>query len=364
MRSMSQTGIFLGIVCLLCCGRVQAATFDMPRPTETAKPSTLGLDALREQITNIYRKIRALKIAYVQEADNSVGDGQNVPKVQYSFAYRGEKRMKAQSERTGSDSVFAFNDKEQQLYSKDLRRLTVRRQKDSYIDIDAYARALGIPLSDAERATADQSLMLLPNCLGFGKWHVLTRLQTVDNKDCHVLEGEYGQRIWVDADQGVIRMLEISKPIKGRERAAWPPVLRYYYARHSDHADGVRLPMYIAAHTFESPKRPEGEWGKPIVRTVLNVQSIGINNDVSDSLFTISVPSGTDVMDVDRNKMFRVGDTTDGLDKIVADEGAKLAEAPPQSTASRWLVIVNVVVVVAILAIIVSRRIVSGRRKV
>ena len=160
------------------------------------------------------------------------------------------------------------------------------------------------------------------------------------------MEATDGQRLWIDSASGVIVYREIFQAVKGRDPAQWPLFERHYFTRHVKCRDGIVLPTLVKVDSFTPARAPEQDWGKLSFQTVITVEEIRVNDDVSDEQFTLKVADGTDVIDLRSHKIYRVGDQVAGLDGLLASEGNG------STAARRWRLIAVLGVNVAVLALI------------
>lgn len=316
--------VFICIV-VLCCTPVQAAdgAFGVPVPVKTTRPATMDVADVKTQVRTIYGSYRAMEVRYVQETKHEPPKSNAIPKMEFTYAWKGERRLKrqrrftGQPEQQGKSHTFAFNGEIQQQYYNEPSALTISERKVSFTDIDAYISVLSIPMEDAERARASKDPNLLPACLDIGDWRVLPMLQVIDDNECHVLVSSMGHRLWVDSALGVIRFRETSQPDANSDPADWPPSERFYYTEYAECGHGIRLPMLVKVDSFTTQQAPEHKIAR---QHVFDVEEIRVNDDVPAELFTLSVPDGTIVNDKISGKLYRVGDPEGGLERHVSRE--------------------------------------------
>jgi outer membrane lipoprotein-sorting protein len=352
-------GAIAGIV-VLFCSPIWAADFGTPKPVQTTRQAMKSVSDLKSQVKKIYGAYHAMEIRYVQETRNGSASGQIIPRMSFTYAYKGEKRLKRQENPKGEGiyDTFAFNDHFQQHYNNDLSRLTIDKRKESFTDIDAYINVLGIPMQDAERATAATHPNLLPACLDSGDWRVLPELQLIDDQECHILESTMGHRLWIDSAVGVMRFRETSQPVRSRDPDKWPIFERFYYSQYTECGNGIRLPKLVKVDSFNSTKAPEQEWSKIARQHIFTVDEIRVNDDVSADLFTLKVPDGTYVMDMINNTMFKMGDPASGLDRIIDVE----QKGNARGVGRLWLIGINLAVVVMLVAYFIGRRLFTASK--
>jgi hypothetical protein len=342
----------IGIV-VLCSTPVRAADFGVPEPVKTSRPATMDVSDVKARIKSIYHAYRAIKVRYVQDVRHDSPSSKHIPKMRYTYAYKGEKRLKEEQattgrpEQDGTSYTFAFNGNVQQQYCNEPSQLTIYERKESFADIDAYITVLGIPLQNTERATASKNPQLLPGCLDIGEWHVLPMLQLIDDQECHVLVSSMGHRIWVDSALGVIRFRETSVPAANSDAADWPLNERFYYSQFTECGDGIRLPELVKVDSFSSTRASEHKLAR---QHVLDVEEIHVNDDVPAELFTLTVPDGTIVNDMINKKFFKVGDPESGLDRLV---NLKPKESAGTRTMLLWI---NAAVIALLAAWFIGRR--------
>ena len=334
---------------------VSAADFAIPQPTETKRQSAVDVTTVVNRIKDYYHSIHALEVRYVQESRASDPLSRVRPYVSLSFAFKGENRLKEQSEANGHQSRFAVDSGIYQYHNAKLNSLTLDDRKPSLIDVDAYVCSLGIPITDEERATATESPYLFPYCFDNSEWRILPRLQEIDNYDCHVLESNRGSRIWVDSEMSVIRLREILNPVEEHEPSNWPVIERLYFTNFVKCADDVMLPLLLKEAMFHSPSAPENTQDNILRQCVLTVESIHVNEDVSDELFTLEVPDGARVQDIINKSDYILGNQVAGLDGIIAQEREKLASRMTGVRPVRVLLWVNMALIILVLYFMMRR---------
>ena len=351
----------LGAIAVLWWKPVRAADFALPSPVETTRQATMEASDLKRKIKQMYDALHAVHVRYVQETSDKSPSSQRIPRMSFNYAYKGEKRLKGQAEPDGNYHTFVFTGDVQQLHDKNLNQVTISKRKELHADIDAYIYVLGIPMQESERATAPESSYFLPFCLDNGDWRVLPMLQLVDGQECHVLESGNGLRLWVDSDLGVIRYREIFQQIKDRDPAEWPIFARHYFTRHVECGDGIRLPMLVKVDAFNSARAPEQNWGKISYQTVMNVEEIRVNDDVSDDLFILKLTDSTEVMDTINNRMSKIGDLVGGLDAIIDGERERNAGRNGWSGRGVLLWLIAIAIVMLVVLIIVRRWLMASK---
>ena len=117
------------------------------------------------------------------------------------YRWMGEKRFVSATDKPESYDYVAITDGESSsTYKVSSKQVSVSKGREQSLDSDTFINTLGIPLSDAERASVDVSDLLLPTALNAKKmqWSLKPTLDVVDGAKCHVIEANTGQRIWVD----------------------------------------------------------------------------------------------------------------------------------------------------------------------
>jgi len=350
------------------CG--QEPPRDLTLPAEIDKPSVLTFEELRDGIRRRYADIQGLEVEYVQTIRPINLDIQVVPACSCHFALKGEKRLRSTAEiadgkqSASGASIYAFDESSVQEYLPGSSRGRIKDpiEKPTIIDQDPYAHALAIPLSDLERASVASTDYLLPYALDVidSGWKVQPKLSLVDGAECHVLESRFKQRIWVDPTIGfAIRFREIYQRIKGRPANEWPLQSRREFRDFQKMSAAVWLPRNISIESFNSAKQPEDRWNQPSFYLFHRVSKLALNDEVSDSLFTIRFPVGTVVRDRLHDRYYRIGSANEELDILVAESQRALDSAG--FSRRTWWIVANAVII-ALLAALLAYRTLKQRR--
>ena len=313
---------FCGAACIAMglWNSLGAAEYGVPEPIRTHDPAAKSVSEVKDQVRTLYLSYRAIEVQYVQQVRHDPPAKGVIPRMKYTYAYKGERRLKQEqplvdaSEQPQVSYTFAYNGDVQQQYCNEPSQLTIYKRKEQFTDIDAYISVLGIPMQNTERATASKNPQLLPGCLDIGEWKVRPMLEAIDDYKCHVLTSSMGHRLWVDASQGVVRFRETSIPDAANDPADWPINERFYYSEYTQCADGILLPKLVKVDSYSATKASEQ---KVVRQHFFAVERIRVNDDVSAELFTLKVPDGTVVNDMINTKFFKVGDSERSLEKLV-----------------------------------------------
>jgi hypothetical protein len=335
---------------------------DLPKPTD--KPATMSFDELKAAMTSYYTRLKAVEVTHDQITHDFHSDAKPIPHMTYHFAMKGENRFRSQflggKEQTEEDlqqaMIESFNGDEARNYLPGSRRGTVTAEKDRMIDEDGYLQALGIPLTNRERADTVKSHFLLPTALNIEDcdWKVRPMLETIDGADCHVLESKYRQAIWVDPQIGcAMRFRESYQFVKNTPKDDWPLQLRYSFQDYAQLKEDLYLPRLVRIISFMAARQPTNLWNQPNYITTHKTTRLAVNDDVPDSLFTFSFPTGSEVRNEVNNRYYRVGDTNEELE-IVID--AAQPELPNNARRKTWLIALNVIAVLIVLVLILIRR--------
>ena len=364
----------IGIFCLCvpnlaAIGQAPSPAFALPQPTE--KPPTLTFEQLRNGVRQYYQAIRALEVELERTSEVASFDpdfGRVIPRSRHRFAFKGEKRMAShsgppQGQPDGPltlESTVVFTGDASRQYRPASGSGIIQRAKMQTVDINPYMFALAIPVRDRDRDLASESVYHLPYALEHAKldWRVNPKLETVDGAECHVVsESNTKQRIWIDPKIGyAMRFRERHWPVKDTPTSQWPLGQHIALGGYRQLVDGVWLPERIETVQFAS--EPQILWNLVSHHSTLRVTKLAINEQVPESLFTLSFPPGTLVHDEVRNRDYRIGESNEELDLTVA-EGREEVSA---SGSSWWLVLINVVVAVVIVVILVYLRRAKRRR--
>lgn len=324
-------------------------------PAPTTKPSTMSFDQLRAGIQARYNGLWAIEVDYEQSTRSFANNTDGVvPLMKHHFAIKGEKRYRSQLQELSSVAgenqqqlILAYDGDVEQTYVPQWKQATVAAEKQTILDQDAYLQALAIPLSDADRASVSATEFYLPYTLSVASmsWRVQPTLETVDGAECHVLEADNKQRIWIDpANDFAMRFREVYQRLEKQPQDDWPLATRFAFRSLKQFGDRW-MPMRNEIVSYTSSRQPENQWNEPSFVTIHDVKRLETNDQVQDSLFSMTFPPGTEVRDPVHERYYRVGDSNEEL-AFAIEEGLK--ELPPHSSASVWFLIANVIVFVGL----------------
>ena len=321
----------------------------LPLPTPTSKRAKLTFERLREGIKKYYKELWALEVEYEQTQY-----GTPVPWAGHRFAMKGEKRFCNQTGLGSHDYEYglAYDGDACQCYQPQLRSAFIEKKKDGYVDLDAYARDLGIPVSDDDRASVSGTPnLLLPYVLDMRgmRWSVKPRLDVVDGAECHVLvcTGGAMRRLWIDPAIGyAMRFREDYQFVPGLPAAQLPLLTRYLFSDFQKTEAGVWMPKRIQALDFATSASPRSMWNRPSRSAVVRVKKVAVGNSVQDSVFRFQFPRGTEVRDTVHGRYYRIGKSGEELDFLVGKGREELAK----SRHTMRLLLLNAAVVAVVAA--------------
>jgi hypothetical protein len=343
--------------------RAEAPSTEVPQKTDI--PAQLSVSQVRDNIRAYYATLKALEVKYDEHTVPINFDGELLTNVAHHFAFKGEKRLNSlvpqkESAKTATGYVLAFNEQHQENYTPQFKTATIDDGKQPMLDIDGYSLALGIPLADRERATAPTSSFFLPYALDVGKWTLRPQLESINGSNCYVLDSPKGQSIWVDPELGfAMRMRQIRYVLQDVPVNQWPMDICYRYSEFKKCDDETWLPMQISIDNYVSTRAPANMWNKLEYSKVLRaVTPPNVNSNVSDKLFSLSYPPGTEIRDSVSHRYYRIGKQHEELDIVVRRSTDLLATSDYKS---KIFIGVNVLIVIC-LAIIIGYRILRKRR--
>ncbi|MGO9115327.1 MAG: hypothetical protein ACLP9L_39445, partial [Thermoguttaceae bacterium] len=242
--------------------------------------------------------------------------GTIIPRSTHHFAFKGECRFCSGSfppadEPSGPlqpEMTLAFNGDASRKYRPAEMQGFIQKDKDHFVDLDAYMNALAVPISDKDRSVASMTDYFLPYALDRAKlgWKVCPKLEMVDGAECHVLESKDRHRIWVDPQLGyAMRFREIYWAAKDRPISQYPLWMRDEFGSYRQLADGMWLPQRIMSEQHPTACSAENRCNRVGFRNLLQVSKLAINEQVPDTRFTISFPPGTLVADTINNRVYR-----------------------------------------------------------
>jgi hypothetical protein len=225
-----------------------------------------------------------------------------------------------------------------------------------------YCDAISVPTGSRAQTQID-SVWYVPTALKSAPiYTVLPTLQEVDGEKCHVVSSGFDS-LWIDPAHGFSVRRRVWFQLRNLTD---PPVLAFVYVnkdfREADH--DIWLPRTCYRIDFAGPQEPKPSHGMLTeVHSVL-AKNIAVNS-VSDDLFKLTFPPGTEVQDLVLNKSFVVPHGEHLLDEAIAKANpiingevipAGFPVRPPVASSLRWLVIANAIALAFILAWIYLRR--------
>ncbi|MGO9115325.1 MAG: hypothetical protein ACLP9L_39435 [Thermoguttaceae bacterium] len=290
-----------------------------PQPTD--KPATLSFEQLHDGIRQYYQGLTAIEVEYEQITEvlsvQAEDKGTIIPRSTHHFAFKGEKRLCSRcfpprdqpSGPLQSEMTLAFNGDACHHYQPAEMTGFIAREKDPYLDSDAYMRILAVPISDKDRSLITKTDYFLPYALDRAKlgWKVCPKLEMVDGAECHVLESKYRHRIWVDPQLGyAMRFRERYWQVAFRPVSHYLLGVRNEFGDFRQFADGMWLPERVVSVQYNtSAGRTKNLSNRVSHRTIRQVSKLAINEQIPDTLFTISFPPGTLVTDTINNRVYR-----------------------------------------------------------
>lgn len=327
-------------------------------PETTDLPALLTFTQIRAAIRSNYGRLAALEVEYEQKNRNIRSSAPVVSLTNFHFAMKGERRYRSQrsagstnqGQSDESGLVLMYDGTVEGRLRPTYKQGYIVAEKQLSTDIDAYAQAMGIPLTDSERASVRSSSYFLPGALNAPDcdWQVEPTLERFDGVDCHVLvEKKQMQRILVDQKLGcAMRFREIRQAVDGVPASEWPLQARYAFRRHAQCADNLWMPKVIDIVAFVPASQPKNLWNKPDVLVSNVAKRVVVNESVNDSLLEVQFPIGTEVRDEVHGKWFRIGDARQEIDLLV-EEGAKQL-AVGRSYGWVWLIVLNGLLIVGL----------------
>jgi hypothetical protein len=334
----------LGTVLVLSSALAQQESAPFPLPTPTDKPATATFDELREGIKQYYQQLWAVEVEY-----RVIPKGVGAPRLTCHYAMKGEKRVRDQTGADGRPYAQAYDGELFQLHQADKKAALILKQKQSFVDRDAYLDALGIPLSDMDRANVSWLPKVFPYSLDVRglEWAVEPTLQMVDGAECHVLVSADRQRLWIDPQIGfAMRFRERYQPVKGLPKAEWPLLARYFYREFEKTQAGIWLPKRNEIVSYASARSPRSKWNQTRWNEVHEVTRIAVGHQVKDSVFRFEFPPGTEVEDRVLGRFYRIGESGEELDMLVGRGRDELAKSG--SRVPGWLLLLNIAMVAAL----------------
>ncbi len=259
------------------------------------------------------------------------------------FIYLGEWRLRSEETiRSGETkptrrSIF-YNGLDTFLY--DGNYIKVQSGKKRLEESESYGRLiLDIPLTDSDRADFDNR-WFYPNALRVAesRYRVLPKLEKIDGAWCHVVECPGHDKLWIDPELRYSwRRRERSNVVDGKT------VLEArFHSSDFQNVSGMLVPMDCTIEAFPPAKAPPEFWNRVSAVRTIKVGQIQVN-DVSERDFDVSVPAGTVVMS--ENGSYRVsGDRS----TLLAGLAAEAQPFVPQSSKRMWIVLINVIAMIAV----------------
>ncbi len=326
-------------------GQDQPTAVTVPTPIDA--PATLTKDELLEGIKRREGELWALEIEYEVQTK-----GRGIPWMMYHFAMKGEKRLRDQTEANGIVYGAAYNDENSQTFNRSSKLASVEKQKQTWVDLDFYADAIGVGVSDDDRARGIFLSSIVESRTP--EWTVQPTLEVVDGTECHVLvSGLFRNRIWIDPGIGfAVRFQELYQASKEMPKAKFPLQARYFYRDFEKVRSGVYLPKKIEIVAYTPATAPESLWNQPTFSQVIDAKKLAIGDDVDDRLFRFDFPPGTTVIDRVNDRFYRIGNSGEELDVLV---GEGLNELEKSRSKTRLVLVINGAVLAGILAFFAYR---------
>ncbi|HVC99371.1 MAG TPA: hypothetical protein VND64_37240 [Pirellulales bacterium] len=363
-----------------CCASSNIAAFaagdsptmTLPQPADT--PATLSFEQIRNAIRARHATIKAMEVEYEFTTDVQYRDPmlrEPVPRIVQHFAFKGEKRFSSLSAPPRGDVngplavdlALTFDGAVAQRYFPRGGEGSLDTHKEMSIDADNYVAMLAIPLTDSQRSLASESDEFLPFALdrAEAEWRVAPNLEIVDGARCHVLVSKHRQRIWVDPSIGfAMRFRELHQRVGGRPVDQWPLMSREAFRAYRDVQDEIWLPQRVETIDFVSARAPENLWNRELARKLLTVTKLAVNEQVADSLFKLSFPTGTLVNDHVHHRAYRIGNANEEIELLASDAERVLPDQVPRR---RWIFIaLNVVAVIVAAAVILWHHLKQTKR--
>jgi hypothetical protein len=350
MRSLAKTTV-PGIFCIalslsIAIGGENASSLSLPTPTD--KPATLTFEQLRDGIKQYRAEFWALEVEYEYHSE-----GKGVPWLKYHFAMKGEKRLRDQLEAGGLLYGEAYDGNNAQTYNRDTQIASFQKEKQTWTDLDFYADALGVGVSDEHRAKGISLTSILDASVL--EWTVQPSLEIVDGAECHVLvSNSFRNRFWIDPAIGfAMRFQEVYQVLKDAPNSDWPLHARYLYRDFEKLPSDVYLPKTIEITAYTNATSPRNLWNQVSFTQAMNATKLAVGQQVDDSVFRFNFLPATTVMDRVNDRFYRIGNSGEELDILV---GKGLEELTKSRSKTSLVLILNGVLVVGFLLFMAFRR--------
>jgi hypothetical protein len=308
----------------------------MPMPPPTNKPATLTFEQLRRGVGQNREELWALEVEYEVRSTHTGG-----PWPKFHFAMKGEKRRRDRWEPIGGLYGQTYSDTSE-VWDRKGKHATIKAGKYEWVDVDSYADALALAVSDSKRARAVSLTSILHKA--DLEWTVKPTLESVDGADCHVLEckGFLGNRIWIDPQLGfAMRFQETHQPIPEKPNVKRPLLARYRYREFEKVPPGVYLPRMIDIVAYNGTTTPESMWNQVTFTQTLNVTKLAVGQHVDDGLFRFAFTPGTRVQDHVRDRFYRIGRLGEELDMMVGKGREELGKGRSPFRSRAMLVLIG-----------------------
>lgn len=184
------------------------------------------------------------------------------------------------------------------------------------------------------------------------EYRVAPALEQIDGAWCHLVKRPGVDRIWVDGELGfALRRREL---YFGEDRPAQTLKSLHYNRDHFEALPGLWLPKTQVVDYYPDPKFESRDvWGKLTNRLTMEATTLEFNS-LDDDFFALNVPPDTVVIDQVRDIRYRAQSADD------VPFGPALRFADPKTmklrSNTRWILLVNGLIVGVILAIVLWRR--------
>jgi hypothetical protein len=256
-------------------------------------------------------KIRSLEVAYdfcAEALDDLERVRQGVGVVyltheERTFAFSGNKRYYSSvplvkgpnaavdgGRETGFDGSRLRQRYGNQVY---LQKVPSPTETDASWFTQDYPRALGLTLPDVFSTSQEVwRHECLSEALHQAGYEVEPQRDVLDGESCIVVSRAGVDRIWLMDSKGCALKRRDVWDTEGTKRVG----VRLLNHDFRQVEPGVWLPWRCWVERCAGVKAPPADWGKPLLRYILTVQRLSIN-DVPDKRFTLSIEPGTFVVD-------------------------------------------------------------------
>ena len=232
-----------------------------------------------------------------QKRKNTERYEQNVQQFGKEAVDRAHKKARARPIPLHSDCECAFD-------GECMRRRLEKRSADIWskdkLDADegwfsfshGYCENSYRALPDPFKPSNDRASMRLPDASGLGGWETEPSFGTVDGVRCVVLKRSNKERLWLAVPYGyAVIKREVYDGESGKVETRW--VNKEFVKVFQE----LWLPYLCWREQPGPPRAPRGVSGVPLLRYVLKIKKLTVNQ-VPDSLFVVKIPPGIAVVDV------------------------------------------------------------------